>query len=242
MMQALKGKSVLVTGASSGIGRASARAFAKEGMRVAVSARSTDRLRELVKELGPDAILLPADLTSAAETDELIRQAIAKLGRLDVLFANAGVYIAGQVADGDPAEWDKLLALNVGSVFRSINRVIPHMRANGGGDILVSSSISAYQAIHFEPVYSASKHALNAFLYGVRRQVIQDKIRVGVIAPATVLNELWGYTDPGSIDKKVASREGLRSEDVAEAAVFMLSRPPHVAIRDLVMLPQALDI
>ena len=104
--------------------------------------------------------MLPADLTSAAETDELIRQAIAKLGRLDVLFANAGVYIAGQVADGDPAEWDKLLALNVGSVFRSINRVIPHMRANGGGDILVSSSISAYQAIHFEPVYSASKHAL----------------------------------------------------------------------------------
>ena len=225
-MQALKGKSVLVTGASSGIGRASVRAFAKEGMRVAVSARSTDRLRELVKELGPDAIMLSADLTSASETDELIRQAIAKLGRLDVLFANAGVYIAGQVADGDPAEWDKLLALNVGSVFRSINRVIPHMRANGGGDILVSSSISAYQAIHFEPVYSASKHALNAFLYGVRRQVIQDKIRVGVIAPATVLNELWGYTDPGSIDKKVASREGLRSEDVAEAAVFMLSRPP----------------
>ena len=241
-MQALKGKSVLVTGASSGIGRASAKAFAKEGMRVAVSARSTDRLRELVKELGPDAIMLPADLTSAAETDQLIRQAIAKLGRLDVLFANAGVYIAGQVADGDPAEWDKLLALNVGSVFRSINRVIPHMRANSGGDILVSSSISAYQAIHFEPVYSASKHALNAFLYGVRRQVIQDKIRVGVIAPATVLNELWGYTDPASIDKKVASREGLRSEDVAEAAVFMLSRPPHVAIRDLVMLPQALDI
>jgi ribitol 2-dehydrogenase len=211
-------------------------------MRVAASARSTDRLRELVKELGPDAIMLPADLTSAAETDELIRQAIARLGRLDVLFANAGVYIAGQVADGDPAEWDKLLALNVGSVFRSINRVIPHMRANGGGDILVSSSISAYQAIHFEPVYSASKHALNAFLYGVRRQVIQDKIRIGVIAPATVLNELWGYTDSGSIDKKVASREGLRSEDVAEAALFMLSRPPHVAIRDLVMLPQALDI
>jgi ribitol 2-dehydrogenase len=241
-MQALKGKSVLVTGASSGIGRASAKAFAREGMKVAVSARSTDRLLELLKELGPEAIMLPADLTSPTETDDLIHQAIAKLGKLDVLFANAGVYIAGQVADGDPAEWDKLLALNVGSVFRSINRVIPHMRSNGGGDILVSSSISAYQTIHFEPVYSASKHALNAFLYGARRQVIQDRIRIGAIAPATVLNELWGYTDPGSIDKKVASREGLRSEDVAEAAVFMLSRPPHVAVRDLVMLPQALDI
>jgi len=241
-MLALKGKSVLVTGASSGIGRACAKAFAREGMKVAVSARSTDRLLDLLKELGPEAIMLPADLTSPTETDGLIHQAIAKLGRLDVLFANAGVYIAGQVADGDPAEWDKLLALNVGSVFRSINRVIPHMRANGGGDILVSSSISAYQTIHFEPVYSASKHALNAFLYGVRRQVIQDKIRVGAIAPATVLNELWGYTDVESIDKKVAERAGLRSEDVAEAAVFMLSRPPHVAIRDLVMLPQALDI
>jgi ribitol 2-dehydrogenase len=241
-MEALKGKSVLVTGASSGIGWASAKAFAQHGMRVAVSARSTDRLTKLAKELGPDAIALPADLTSPEDTDALIRDAVAKLGKIDILFANAGVYIAGQVANGDPAEWDKLLALNVGSVFRSINRVIPHMRANGGGDILVSSSISAYQTIPFEPVYSASKHALKAFLYGLRRQVIQDGIRVGAIAPATVLNELWGYTDPESIDKKVALREGLRSEDVAEAALFVLSRPRHVAIRDLVMLPQALDI
>jgi ribitol 2-dehydrogenase len=241
-MEALKGKSVLVTGASSGIGWASAKAFAQHGMRVAVSARSTDRLTKLAKELGPDAIALPADLTSPEDTDALIRDAVAKLGKIDILFANAGVYIAGQVADGDPAEWDKLLALNVGSVFRSINRVIPHMRANGGGDILVSSSISAYQTIPFEPVYSASKHALKAFLYGLRRQVIQDRIRVGAIAPATVLNELWGYTNSESIDKKVALREGLRSEDVAEAALFVLSRPRHVAIRDLVMLPQALDI
>jgi ribitol 2-dehydrogenase len=241
-MELLKGKSVLVTGASSGIGKASAKAFAREGMKVAISARSTDRLVELAKELGPDAIVLPADLTSAAETDNLIRDAIEKFGKVDVLFANAGVYIAGPVAEGDPSEWDKLLALNVGSVFRAINRVIPHMRANGGGDILVSSSISAYQAIHFEPVYSASKHALSAFLHGVRRQVIQDRIRIGAIAPATVLNELWGYADPDKIDQKVALREGLRSEDVADAAVFMLNRPPHVAIRDLVMLPQALDL
>jgi ribitol 2-dehydrogenase len=241
-MQALEGKCVLVTGASSGIGRASARAFVKEGMKVAISARSTDRLLELAEELGPDAIVLRADLTSPEDTDALVRNSIQKLGKIDVLFANAGVYIAGRIEDGDPAEWDRLLAVNVGSVFRSINRIIPHMRANGGGDILVSSSISAYQTIPFEPVYSASKHALNAFLYGLRRQVIRDKIRIGAIAPATVLNELWGYTDPERIDAKVALREGLRSEDVAEAAVFMLSRPPHVAIRDLVMLPQALDI
>lgn len=241
-MQSLLGKSVLVTGASSGIGRASAKAFAEQGMRVAISARSVERLHALAEELGPDTIVLPADLTRPHEVDELIAQAIAQLGRLDVLFANAGIYVAGKVADGNPDEWDKLLALNVGAVFRSINRVIPHMRSNGGGDILVTTSISAHQVIHFEPVYSASKHAVNAFLHGLRRQLIPDNIRVASIAPGTVLNELWGFTDKVEIERKVETREGLRSEDVAEAALFVLSRPAHVVVRDLVLLPQALDL
>lgn len=241
-MQSLLGKSVLVTGASSGIGRASAKAFAEQGMRVAISARSVERLHALAEELGPDTIVLPADLTRPHEVDELIAQAIAQLGRLDVLFANAGIYVAGKVADGNPDEWDKLLALNVGAVFRSVNRVIPHMRSNGGGDILVTTSISAHQVIHFEPVYSASKHAVNAFLYGLRRQLIPDNIRVASIAPGTVLNELWGFTDKVEIERKVETREGLRSEDVAEAALFVLSRPAHVVVRDLVLLPQALDL
>ncbi|MEO6396514.1 MAG: SDR family NAD(P)-dependent oxidoreductase, partial [Devosia sp.] len=119
---------------------------------------------------------------------------------------------------------------------------IPHLRKSGGGDIVVTSSISAHQTIHFEPVYCASKHAINAFLHGLRRQLISDNIRVGSIAPGTVLNELWGFTDPDAIDRKVETREGLRSEDVAEAVLFMLTRPPHVAIRDMVILPQALDL
>ena len=241
-MQSLRGKSVLVTGASSGIGRASARAFAREGMRVAVTARSVEKLTLLSAELGGDVTILPADLTRPDEVDRMVDAAIARLGRLDVLFANAGVYLAGNVADGSPDEWDRLLMLNVGAVFRAIRRVLPHMREKGGGDILVTSSISAHQVIPFEPVYSASKHAVNAFLYALRRQVIADNIRVGAIAPGTVLNELWGYTDPAAIERKVAAREGLRSEDIADAALFMLSRPAHVAIRDLVVFPQALDI
>ena len=163
------------------------------------------------------------------------------MGRIDVLFANAGIYIAGSVADGSPDDWDKLLMLNVNSVFRAVHAVLPHMRKNGGGDIIVTSSISGYQALHFEPVYSASKHAVSAFVHGLRRQLIADNIRVGSLAPGTVLNELWGFTDAAEIDRKVEKREGLRSEDVADAAVFMLSRPPHVAIRDLVILPQGLD-
>jgi ribitol 2-dehydrogenase len=241
-MKSLRGKSVLVTGASSGIGRATAIELARAGMRVAISARSTQRLGALAKELGPQTIVLPADLTVAAEADSLVEAAAEGLGGLDVLFANAGIYVAGKVADGNPDDWDKLLTLNVSSVFRMVHRVIPHLRRSGGGDILVTSSISAHQAIHFEPVYSASKHAINAFLHGLRRQLIGDNIRVGSIAPGTVLNELWGYTEQAEIDRKVESHEGLRSEDVAEAVVFMLTRPSHVAIRDMVILPQALDL
>ena len=164
-------------------------------------------------------------------------------GGIDVLFANAGVYVAGKVAEGSPDEWDRLLMLNVNSVFRAIHgRVCRTCRRARAATFSVTSSISAHQALHFEPVYSASKHAVNAFVHGLRRQLIPDNIRVGSLAPGTVLNELWGFHDAIEIDKKVADRSGLRSEDVAEAAVFMLTRPPNVTIRDLVILPQALDI
>jgi ribitol 2-dehydrogenase len=241
-MQSLQGRSVLVTGASSGIGRASARAFSREGMRVALAARSVNKLRALADELGGDALVLPADLAIPEEVDRLVASAIAGLGRLDVLFANAGTYISEDIIDGDPDAWDKLLALNVNSVFRAIRRVLPHMREMGGGDILVTSSISAHLTVPFEAVYNASKHAVNAFVYDLRRQVINDHIRVGALAPGMVLNELWGINDPAEIERGVAERRGLRSEDVAEAAVFMLRQPAHVVIRDLIMFPQGQDI
>jgi ribitol 2-dehydrogenase len=110
------------------------------------------------------------------------------------------------------------------------------------GDIIVTSSISGHQAIQWEPVYSASKHAVQSFVHGLRRQVAPHNVRVGAVAPGTVLNELWGYRTPAEIEAKVASHEGLRSEDVAEAVLFMLTRPPNVTIRDLVMLPQNQDL
>lgn len=241
-MQSLHGKTALVTGASTGIGRVTALALAREGVRVAITARSADKLMTLAREIGPDTVVIPADLSKPQEVDGVIDAAINRLVHLDVLFANAGIYIAGDAAEGDPDEWDKLLMLNVHAVFRSINRVLPHMRKNGGGDILVTSSISAHQVIPFEPVYGASKHAVNAFLHALRQQVAGQNIRVGSIAPGTVLNELWGYTDPAEVDRKVATSEGLRSEDVSEAALFMLTRPRHVVIRDLVILPQALQL
>ena len=131
---------------------------------------------------------------------------------------------------------------NVDGVMRCVHAVLPHLVAQRSGDILVTSSISGFIDIHWEPIYSASKHAIQGFVHTLRRQVAPFGIRVGAIAPGMVANALWGITETTEIDARVAERASLRSEDVAEAVVFMLSRPPHVTIRDLVMLPQNQDL
>jgi ribitol 2-dehydrogenase len=242
MSKTLAGKVIIITGASSGIGRATARLFAAEGARLALVARDSDRLHALVTELGASAVAVPADLGEPAQTDRMVEAVLQAHGRIDVLFANAGIYIPGEVADGDPDEWDRLLQINVGSVFRAVRRVLPGMIARGRGDIIVTSSISAHQALHWEPVYSASKHAIRSFVHGLRRQALPHGIRVGSVSPGVVLNELWGIADPAEIARRVADRTGLTSEDVAEAVLFILSRPANVTIRDLVMLPSGQDI
>lgn len=238
----LEGKTALVTGASSGIGRATAIALAHEGVRLVLSGRDRDRLAAVASETGPATVLRPADLTSPREVDDLVAASIDALGHLDILFANAGLYVAGDVADGNPDAWDEVIATNVASVFRAVRAALPSMIARRSGDILITSSIAGHIAIPWEPVYSATKHAVQAFAHGVRRQVAPYNIRVGALAPGLVLNSLWGIDDPAEIDRKAAERSGLRSEDVAEAAIFMLTRPPNVTIRDLVMLPQAQDL
>lgn len=116
------------------------------------------------------------------------------------------------------------------------------MRAQKSGDILVTSSISGCVDIVWEPIYSASKHAVQSFVHTLRRQVAPDGLRVGALAPGMVANELWGFHDPAAIARQVESHASLHSDDVARAALFMLSQPPHVTIRDLVMLPQNQDL
>jgi ribitol 2-dehydrogenase len=239
----LAGKSVIITGASSGIGRAIAQNLAGEGARLFLVARSADRLEQLAKELAPaEVVVHPADLTDPAQVEAAAAAAEAALGLIDVLIANAGLYSGVPVAEASADDWDRLLNLNVTSTFRLVQRLLIGMMARGKGDIIVTSSVSGHQAIPWEPVYSASKHAVQSFVHGVRRQAASSGVRVGAVAPGIVLNELWGYTSEDAIEAKVAAREGLRSEDVAEAVLFMLSRPPHVTIRDLVILPQNQDI
>ena len=242
MAVSIAGKVMIVTGASSGIGRAAARRFAAEGAKLVLVARSAEKLEALAKELGGDAIAIPADLTKAADVEAMVAKAEAHFGRIDILFANAGSYVTGDVATGDPDEWDRVIGVNVNGVFRTVRAVLPGMIARRSGDIVVTSSISGHQAIHWEPVYSATKHAVQSFVHGVRRQLGPHNVRIGALSPGIVLNELWGITDPAEIERRVEAHEGLRSEDIADALVFMVTRPPNATIRDLVILPQNQDI
>ncbi len=243
MNQVLSDKVVIITGASSGIGAATARALSQAGCKLTLAARSAERLNVLADEIGrTSTLVVPTDITVGKQVVTMVEKTVAHFGRVDVLFANAGIYIPGQVAEGDPDAWATLMDVNIDGVLRSVHAVLPHMMAQKSGDILVTSSISGFVDIVWEPVYSASKHAVQGFVHTLRRQVAPHGIRVGAIAPGMVANELWGFTEPARIAEMVEKRASITSEDVAEAVVFMLSRPAHVTIRDLVMLPQNQDI
>jgi ribitol 2-dehydrogenase len=242
MEHPLSGKVIIITGASSGIGAATARALARLDCKLTLAARSTDKLRALAEELGSTALAVPTDVTVGADVGQMVSKTVEQFGRIDVLFANAGIYIPGQVAEGNPEAWANLMDVNIDGVLRCVHAVLPHMMARQAGDILITSSISGFVDIDWEPIYSASKHAIQGFVHTLRRQVAPSGIRVEAIAPGMVANELWGFTEAAAIDKQVAERASIRSEDVAEAVIFMLSRPAHVTIRDLVILPQNQDI
>jgi len=233
----LAGKVAVVTGASAGIGLAVAREVHRLGATVVIAARSRKRLDAAVASVGERTAPIVADVTQAEDVERLVAVTIETHGGIDVLVANAGVYVGGDLWDSDPAAIEQLIETNVTGVVRTVRTALPHMLERGSGDVVVTSSVSGHQAIHWEPVYSASKHALQAFVHGVRRQLIGTGVRMGAIAPGVVLNDLWGVSDSAEIEEKVASGEGIRSEDVADAVGYMLTRPPHVTIRDLVILP-----
>jgi len=239
----LDGKVVIITGASSGIGAETARQLSRLGCHLTLAARSEQRLRAIADEIETDALIVRTDVTARDDTRRMVAATIDRYGRIDVLFANAGIYIPGKVDEGDPAEWSKLMDINIDGVLNCVHAVLEPMKAQGSGDILVTSSISGFVDIDWEPIYSASKHAIQGFVHTLRRQVAPMGIRVGAIAPGAVATELWGVTDPAEIER-LAIREHtfVRAEDVARAVVFMLSQPPHVTIRDLVILPQRQDI
>ena len=235
----MAGKVVIITGASSGIGEASARMLADQGCKLTLAARSVDKMESLAAELTSDCLVVRADMTQPADIANMVERTLERFGRVDVMLANAGVYVPGQFAEGDIDAYSMMLKLNVDAVFRCAHAVIPVMEAQGGGDIVVTSSISGHIDIVGEPVYSASKHAVQTFVHTLRRQVAEAGIRVMSLAPGPVANPMqWLYE--AEEQKRAVEEAGshLASEDCADAILFMLSRPPHVTIRDLVILPQ----
>jgi ribitol 2-dehydrogenase len=237
MSKSLQDQVAVVTGASSGIGLAIARELAARGARLVLGARSQAKLDEAVAGLGDAAIAVRTDVTDTDGVEALIETAIERHGRIDILIANAGVYSGGDFADADLAGLLGLMDTNVGGVLRTVHAALRHMIPAGSGDIVITSSVSGHQVIAWEPVYSASKHAVHALTHGVRRQLTGTGVRIGSVAPGVVLNDLWQVTDAAAVADGVAAGTGLRSEDVADAVLYMLTRPSHVNIRDLVILP-----
>ncbi|TIO99677.1 MAG: SDR family oxidoreductase, partial [Mesorhizobium sp.] len=161
---------------------------------------------------------------------------------LDIFHANAGAYVGGEVASGDPDQWDRMLNLNVNAVFRTVHAVLPHMIERKKGDIIVTSSVAGFVPVVWEPIYTASKFAVQAFVHTVRRQVLKHGIRVGAVAPGPVVTALLSDWPKAKMEEALAAGSLMEAKEVADAVLFMLTRPRNITIRDLVILPQSVDI
>lgn len=242
MSDELSGKVAAVTGAASGIGLECAKAMLAAGATVFLVDRAADRLNALCAELGPRARPLVVDLLDPASVAEMLPQIVSTAGGLDIFHANAGSYIGGEVVDGDPDAWDTMLNLNINSVFRTIHAVLPHMVERGSGDIVVTSSVAGVIPVVWEPIYTASKHAVQAFVHTVRRQVSKHGIRVGAVLPGPVVTALLDDWPQAKMDEALANGSLMQPREVAEAIMFMLTRLRNIVIRDLTILPVSLDM
>ncbi len=238
-------KVVLITGASSGIGAASARALAGAGAKVVLFARSTDKLECLQADIGADrALSLPGDVTRQADVEGLLPAILEKFGRLDAVFANAGSAIPGRIAEGDPETWARGVDLNIMGVLRTLRAVVPHFLEQKSGQVLLTASIAGRTVWPGEVVYSATKYAVYGIAEGLRKEVSQSGIGVGVISPGYTLNEFWGErgVDPEAQRRQSEEGTALLSENIAQAVVFALTQPPHVNITDMLVLPTRQDV
>lgn len=242
MTQELAGKVAAITGAASGIGLACAKRMVAAGARVVLIDRDGEALACACEALGPQASPLVVDLTEPASVACMMPRILGETGQLDIFHANAGAYVGGPVSDGDPDAWDRMLDLNVNAVFRSVHAVLPHMIGRRTGDILVTSSVAGVEAVVWEPIYTASKHAVQAFVHTVRRQVIPHGLRVGAVLPGPVVTALIADWPREKLEAERARGGLIEAEEVAEAVHFMLTRPRTVTIRDLVILPQSTDL
>lgn len=241
-VNSLTGKVAAVTGAASGIGLECARSFLRAGAKVVLIDRDKDRLAALTYELGENAFPLIADLLDTGATSELLPAILATAGGLDIFHANAGAYVGGPVEEGDPEVWDRVLNLNINATFRAVRAVLPHLIAQKSGDILFTSSIAGVVPVIWEPIYTASKFAVQAFVHTTRRQVARHGVRIGAVLPGPVVTALLDDWPKAKLEEALASGSLMHPEVVADAVLFMVTRPSNVTIRDLVILPNNVDL
>jgi NADP-dependent 3-hydroxy acid dehydrogenase YdfG len=246
----LTGTAALVTGASSGIGAATARRLAEHGGSVALLARRRDRLEALAAEIehaGGTALVVEADITDRDQAEAAVQQAVERFGRLDTLVNNAGLMLLGPIVGADPEEWDRMIAINVHGLLYTTRAALPHLlqAAQGGprrvADIVNVSSIAGRVAWNGYGVYNLTKFGVNGFIESLRQEVAQRHVRVGVIEPGGVATELGSHNTPEvrteMIDPFFEQTEVLAPEDIADAVTYMVTRPRSTTIGEMWIMP-----
>lgn len=242
MTNRMDGKTAAITGAASGIGLECARILIEEGAQVVLIDRAKDRLNALCEELGDNAKPLVIDLLDGPQVSAMLPRIEDSVGPLDIFHANAGAYVGGAAAEGNPDEWDRMLNLNINAAFRSVQAVLPRMIERKTGDIIFTSSVAGVVPVVWEPIYTASKFAVQAFLHATRRQVSEYGIRMGAVLPGPVVTALLDDWPKEKMEEALANGSLMQPREVAEAVLFMLTRPRGVVIRDMVILPNSVDL
>jgi NADP-dependent 3-hydroxy acid dehydrogenase YdfG len=222
----LEGRVVLITGASSGIGEATARALVSRGAKVVLGARREDRLNALVEELGDGAAARATDVTEDDDVRALVQLAVDRFGRLDAVFANAGFGGGGTVAAGDPAVWKPMVLTNVYGVATTLHYAIPHLLEAEDGHVVLISSVAGYKTPkERNHVYSATKFAVRALADGLRQELV-NRVRVTLLAPGMVDTEFGDWPDGA-----------MTADDIANLVLFALEQPPRLSLNEILVRP-----
>lgn len=244
MTDKLAGKVAIITGASSGIGEATAIALAAEGATVAIVARRSDRLAALAKQItesGGQVLSITADVSDEAQVNDAVHQTQAKFGKVDILVNNAGVMLLGMIADANTEDWRRMINLNVLGLMYATHAALPLMKAQGAGHIVNISSVAGRTVRTGSGVYNASKWAVGAFSESLRQEVYRNNIRVTIIEPGLVATELPQHvTDPKAKETTAnfyGSVKNLDSEDIAAAIVYAVTQAPHVNVNEILIRP-----
>ncbi len=242
----LSGKVVAITGASSGIGAATALLCAKSGAAVALGARRSDRIDALAQQIedeGGAAAAITVDVASEEQARGFVEGAHHRLGRIDALVNNAGVMLLGPVEGADTAQWRQMIDVNVLGLLYCTHAALPLMREQGGGHIVNVSSVAGRRASLGAAVYNFTKFGVTGFSEGLRQEALHSNVRVTIIEPGFVETELLSHNEGNPFVMQAGAKvkdeigEVLKAEDIADAIVHSLAAPPHVSINEVLVRP-----